>query len=251
TRGPPGPRHGRPRAAPPPPGSRPRPSPPPPASRASSRRRSRGGCRGSRRGAAPPGCSRGTWSGCPGPHRSPPQWSASCSGPGSGPPARRRRGRRRRPWTKSSRAAVSHPGRAARHAGPAAARRRVRSPHMAEPFEVRPLLAQPTPPPYEPLQVHPRVFTGPQCDRIVELGCSLPSDAAALEGEEGEATNDPSLRSSRTSWIPVRDDTEWIYRKLATVAERANRRYRFELTGFAEDLQFTTYDHPGAFYTWH
>lgn len=122
---------------------------------------------------------------------------------------------------------------------------------MAEPFEVRPLLAQPTPPPYEPLQVHPRVFTGPQCDRIVELGCSLPSDAAALEGEEGEATNDPSLRSSRTSWIPVRDDTEWIYRKLATVAERANRRYRFELTGFSEDLQFTTYDHPGAFYTWH
>jgi len=122
---------------------------------------------------------------------------------------------------------------------------------MADPFPVRPQLARSAVPPYEPLQVHPRVFTPAQCARIVELGSALPSDDAALEGEGGEATSDETLRSSRTSWIPVRDDTEWIYRKLAAVAERANRRYRFELTGFDEDLQFTTYDRPGAFYTWH
>ncbi len=122
---------------------------------------------------------------------------------------------------------------------------------MADPFTVRPMLARPDPAPYEPMQVHPGVFTPAQCARIVELGCSLPSDDAALEGAEGEATNDTTLRSSRTSWIPVDADTEWIYKKLANVAERANRRYRFELTGFEEDLQFTAYDRPGAFYTWH
>ena len=35
------------------------------------------------------------------------------------------------------------------------------------------------------------------------------------------------------------------------MAERANRRYGFSIDGLAEDLQFTIYDRPGAFYTWH
>ena len=122
---------------------------------------------------------------------------------------------------------------------------------MADPIALRPQLARPVALAYEPVQLHPEVFTDRQCDRIIELGLSLPSDDAGLEGAEGEATNDESLRRSRTSWVPYDETTDWIYRKLAVVAERANRRYRFELTGFEEDLQFTTYDRPGAFYTWH
>lgn len=122
---------------------------------------------------------------------------------------------------------------------------------MADPIAVRPQLARPVAPAYEPVQLHPEVFTDRQCDRIIELGLALPSDDAGLEGAEGESTSDESLRRSRTAWIPYDESTEWIYRKLASVAERANRRYRFELTGFEEDLQFTTYDRPGAFYTWH
>jgi PKHD-type hydroxylase len=122
---------------------------------------------------------------------------------------------------------------------------------MAEPIAVRPQLTRPVAPDYEPVQLHPGVFSDRQCERIIELGCSLPSDDAGLEGAAGESTSDVSLRRSRTAWIPYDESSAWIYRKLALVAERANRRYRFELTGFEEDLQFTSYDRPGAFYTWH
>jgi PKHD-type hydroxylase len=122
---------------------------------------------------------------------------------------------------------------------------------MADPVAIRPQLARPDVPPYHPVQVHRRAFTPAQCDRIIELGSLLPTGLAGLEGDDGRPTSDPGLRDARTAWIPVSPATEWIYRKLATVAERANRQYRFDLTGFDEDLQFTTYDRPGAFYTWH
>jgi PKHD-type hydroxylase len=59
------------------------------------------------------------------------------------------------------------------------------------------------------------------------------------------------VRSSRTAWLAPDEDTWWVFEKLATVAERANRRYGFDLSGFGEDLQFTTYDRPGSFYSWH
>jgi PKHD-type hydroxylase len=122
---------------------------------------------------------------------------------------------------------------------------------MADPVAIRPQLTRPDVPPYHPVQVHRRAFTPAQCDRIIELGSSLPTEHAGLEGEDGRPTSDPGLRDARTAWIPVSPATEWIYRKLAAVAERANRQYRFDLTGFDEDLQFTNYDRPGAFYTWH
>lgn len=122
---------------------------------------------------------------------------------------------------------------------------------MADALTVRPQLSRAATGPYDPLQVHPAVFSPAQCRRIVALGTSLPIDDAALEGDGGVATSDAQLRLARTAWIAPGDDTEWIYRKLAAVAQRANRRYRFDLTGFDEDLQFTCYDQPGAFYTWH
>lgn len=95
------------------------------------------------------------------------------------------------------------------------------------------------------------MFSAAQCERIIETGRALPTASAALEGEHGVPTSDVQLRDARTAWIPPDPSNEWIYRKLALVAQRANRAYRFDLTGFDEDLQFTCYDSPGSFYTWH
>lgn len=76
-------------------------------------------------------------------------------------------------------------------------------------------------------------------------------DDALLEGVAGAEIADEGIRRSRTAWIPPSDESWWIYDKLAKVVAKANRTYRFDLTGFAEDLQFTAYDEPGAFYGWH
>lgn len=114
----------------------------------------------------------------------------------------------------------------------------------------RPVLVPGEPPVYEPYRIVPKAFSVAQCRRIVELGGSAPEEPAGVEGAEG-AEDDPGLRRSTVAWIPPDDGSRWIYERLARIVQRANRHYRFELTGFAEDLQFTRYDTPGAFYTWH
>lgn len=121
---------------------------------------------------------------------------------------------------------------------------------MVEPLPERPVLPRPAHPDHEPYQVHPAVFSPRQCDRVVRLGRSLPADDAAVENADDRVPLG-SLRDARTSWIPPGEETAWIFAKLAAVATRANRSYRYDLSGFEEDLQFTTYGRPGAFYTWH
>jgi len=115
----------------------------------------------------------------------------------------------------------------------------------------RPWLPSEVPPPYQPFEVHPAAFTAKQCQRIIDLGASLAPATALIEGDDGAEVIDDEIRRSRTAWIPPDDDSWWIYDKLGVIAERANRRYGFDLTGFGEDLQFTVYDEPGAFYSWH
>ncbi len=121
---------------------------------------------------------------------------------------------------------------------------------MSDRLVGRPVFDVGAPPPYQSHELHARVFTPRQCERIIELGTSLEPEDATLEGYDGSEVANADIRSSRTAWIAP-DDAWWVYEKLATVAERANRRYGFELTGFGEDLQFTTYDAPGSFYSWH
>lgn len=96
----------------------------------------------------------------------------------------------------------------------------------------------------------PRAFTAAECHEIVELGCGLTPDVASLQDGEVPAT-DPALRRARVAWLAPDERTAWIFERLAELAARANATYGFDLSGFAEDLQFTSYDEPGAFYTWH
>jgi hypothetical protein len=93
-----------------------------------------------------------------------------------------------------------------------------------------------------------RAFTVRQCERIVALGDALGAGTAELSGVEEP---DDGLRRSRVGWIGQTADSAWIFDRLAALVVRANRLWRFDLDGFGEDLQYTVYDEPGAFYTWH
>jgi len=95
------------------------------------------------------------------------------------------------------------------------------------------------------------VFSPRQCDRIIALCDGFDAERATLEAVDGDEVRDDSIRRARIAWVPPTDDSWWIYEKLMRVAERANRRYRFDLSGFDEDLQYTVYDEAGSFYSWH
>ncbi|MGY6501556.1 MAG: 2OG-Fe(II) oxygenase [Acidimicrobiales bacterium] len=119
---------------------------------------------------------------------------------------------------------------------------------MSDPLEIRPVFAPVEGPAYSSHVVLSGAFSARQCDRIVAIGESLPVASAALSAED---PLDDALRRSQVAWIEPGPETLWLYDKLAVLAERVNRRYRFDITGFGEDLQYTVYDEPGAFYTWH
>ena len=121
---------------------------------------------------------------------------------------------------------------------------------MPDPLPLRPSIAAGASAPYRSHQVHPGVFSARQCQRIVDLADALDVSPGDLEGSDVDPV-DEAIRDSSVSWIPPGPDTDWIYSKLAAVAVRANRAYGFELSGFDEDLQFTRYERPGSFYTWH
>ena len=95
-----------------------------------------------------------------------------------------------------------------------------------------------------------RAFGVRQCDRIVELGERAGLDDA-LVGGDGVEADEAEVRRTRVAWLGRDSTTEWVFTKLDAMAGRANRCWGFDLHGIAEDLQFTRYDAPGAFYTWH
>jgi PKHD-type hydroxylase len=119
---------------------------------------------------------------------------------------------------------------------------------VSDPLEIRPVFAPRAAGTYTSHVVLPGALTAGQCDRVIALGESLRLDEGELASE---APIDAALRRSKVAWIGPEPETAWLYDKLARLAQKANRRYGFDLTGFGEDLQYTVYDEAGAFYTWH
>ena len=63
----------------------------------------------------------------------------------------------------------------------------------------------------------------------------------------------PNVRRSQVSWLPKTSETQLVFEKLADVASRMNaQHFRFDLTGFGEQLQLTNYDQSeNGMYGWH
>jgi PKHD-type hydroxylase len=82
-------------------------------------------------------------------------------------------------------------------------------------------------------------FTEEECDRIITLAKELGGVDGTLDG--GGINN--SMRSSELKWFNVDDPKyKWIYEKLLWhVTDANNTMWRFNLTGFTEPAQFTTY----------
>tara|TARA_B100001250_G_scaffold299263_1_gene260877 strand:- start:820 stop:1407 length:588 start_codon:yes stop_codon:yes gene_type:complete len=90
-------------------------------------------------------------------------------------------------------------------------------------------------------------FTEEECNEIIRLGESKDSFNSSVTSGV-----DTGIRKSLNSWLPVNKDTEWIYKRLGNISRCLNGlHWRFEISGFNEDLQYTRYNSDKSFYGWH
>lgn len=94
-------------------------------------------------------------------------------------------------------------------------------------------------------------FSDSEIERIIYIGENRTKQAAVVNGG-ADVTLKPDIRKSTISWIDNNEDSTWLYDKLAWIVRQLNGQFfKFDLTGFAEPFQYTTYHCDGDHYDWH
>jgi PKHD-type hydroxylase len=92
-------------------------------------------------------------------------------------------------------------------------------------------------------------FTDDELTNIIKVGEAYNTNSATV-GPDGEVIDD--IRLSQIAWIPLNQDTQFIYDRLGYIARQLNGQFfDFDIWGFVEDLQYTVYDDDESHYTWH
>jgi len=95
-------------------------------------------------------------------------------------------------------------------------------------------------------------FTDEEIIKIIELGDSLEKEDSKID--DGKLSP-KDIRISDIAWIAANQDTVWIFDKLSWILRQLNGQfYRFNITGFNEPIQYTTYygrEEEGGHYRWH
>ena len=92
-------------------------------------------------------------------------------------------------------------------------------------------------------------FTPSEIIKIREMGDKLPKQKGEVGGEESTVSD---YRVSDISWVPENLETQWLYDKITEYAKTANKQmWNFDIWGYHDQLQYTTYYGDGGHYDWH
>jgi PKHD-type hydroxylase len=94
-------------------------------------------------------------------------------------------------------------------------------------------------------------FTEQELDWLQERAKNADQQAEVTGNLDQVVVN--SIRRSQVSWLNKTPETAWVFAKLAHVASSLNAEYyRFDLTGFGEELQLANYTQSEhGMYGWH
>ena len=93
-------------------------------------------------------------------------------------------------------------------------------------------------------------FTHEELIKIREIGDNLPKRKAEVGGGDESTVTD--YRKSDISWINDNPNTSWLYEKISNLAIKANSEmWNFDIWGYHDSLQYTTYYGDGGHYDWH
>ncbi len=92
------------------------------------------------------------------------------------------------------------------------------------------------------------VFTESEIAKIHSLGESSPKQKGSVT-DSGHITE---TRISDVSWIDQKQDSYWLYEKISELVDEANKAmWEFDIYGYHDSLQYTTYYGGGGHYDWH
>lgn len=89
--------------------------------------------------------------------------------------------------------------------------------------------------------------------KIIEIGDNLELIDGQVGSVKGSGVVEPFIRTSKLSWIPLEDKTNFIYNTLSYVCRKVNGDcFGFDLYGFVEHMQYTVYEgEKEGHYNWH
>ena len=89
-------------------------------------------------------------------------------------------------------------------------------------------------------------FSEKECKEIIDIGNKYILEEGKTTGSKKE------YRKAKIVWLFPYEETTWIYRRLANIANELNNKYfKFQIDGFAEGLQFTYYKEPDGKHSKH
>ena len=92
-------------------------------------------------------------------------------------------------------------------------------------------------------------FTPNEIIKIREIGERLPKNKAEVGGENSAVSD---YRISDVAWMEENMETRWLYDKITEYAKTANKEmWNFDIWGYHDQLQYTTYYGDGGHYDWH
>jgi PKHD-type hydroxylase len=93
-------------------------------------------------------------------------------------------------------------------------------------------------------------FNDETIDRVKKIGDSIPKQRGEVGGGSDGTVSE--YRKSDIAWIPDNQDSAWLYSKIADLSMIANKEmWNFDIWGYHDSLQYTTYYGDGGHYDWH
>ena len=93
-------------------------------------------------------------------------------------------------------------------------------------------------------------FSDAEVDKIIELGDTYPKQVAQTGG--GDDGRNSEYRISEIAWMHENKETQWIYDRITQLAMVANSEmWNYDIWGYHDQLQYTTYYDRGGHYDWH
>lgn len=95
-------------------------------------------------------------------------------------------------------------------------------------------------------------FTGKFSDHDIRIIEKLVARCDLIDGV-ASGSIDKSYRSSKIFWIPLSDDSNWLYRKIGSLINHANKKmWDFNIIGIKEPIQYGEYHaSENGHYDWH